>query len=118
MSCILGDKISLNEAEPFIFSGKEIPESRLNQISLGADFVIGDTYQEMIPATEIAIGPLTKTQLLDYLPNGKKTQMLAFLQNYFIPFETDTLTSLQVQEKGFLLNDSPTDARLGYSCFL
>ena len=120
MSCILGNEISLNEAEPFTFSGKEIPESRLNQISLGADFVIGDTYQEMIPATEIAIGPLTKTQLLDYLPNGKKTQMLAFLQNYFIPFEADTLTSLQVQEieKDFLLNDSPADARLGYSCFL
>jgi type VI secretion system protein ImpH len=119
-SCILGNEVTLKEADPLTFSEKELPESRLNEVALGADFVIGNTYQELSPATEIVIENLTKIQLLDYLPEGKKTMMMTFLQNYFIPFENDTRTTLALQEteKDFILTDQATDARLGYSCFL
>lgn len=84
---------------------------------LGLDWIVGDQLDAGLPAWVVSVGPLRQSELVHYLPEGRKRRMLSLLTEYFIPLEIDTSFVFLVDEKSrdFILDTGPAASRLGYS---
>jgi type VI secretion system protein ImpH len=135
---ILGDVVSLRDIsprkhvippqQPVNQTGKDkdgkdkkAKRTSLGHQSLGQDFCLaGGFYQELIPAIEVSIGPLSMKTTDEYLPQGNKTKILNYMIQNFIPFECDVVINIEIakDQQTFLLSDDGSGSALGYTAFL
>jgi type VI secretion system protein ImpH len=106
---ILNDHVGIFESAPVRHEVTETGNSILNNVYLGADFVIENSFSEVAPCLEIHITPSRQEDLIQYLEGGVKMKMLEFLLGYFTPFENDVRIHLVSGEK-FTLAEDPHHA--------
>lgn len=90
---------------------KNIPA---DEVRLGDNAIIGDKFQDDMPALQVEIRGVTYPDLPDYLEDGKNRRILEdLLYSYFIPLDIPITTKIVVTEDalGFNLGE----AVLGYN---
>ncbi len=109
---ILNDRIEIFESAPLTHIQVETGEKGLNDVHLGVDFVIEETYHEVALSLDLSVYPSKPEDITGYLEGGIKLKMLHFLLNYFLSFENDITINI-VSEEVFVLTEDPHHARLG-----
>jgi hypothetical protein len=112
LESILNDRFEIIESPPLNHTVPETGPEELNNVYLGADFVIGDNYREVSSGLDIYIHPTEADDIISYLEGGQKQKMLQFLLDYFIPFDCDATTHI-VSDEIFELRDVTSYSRLG-----
>lgn len=89
----------------------EIPNSDLpsNEMRLGDDAIVGETFKDDMPALEVIIKGVTYSDLPEFLPGGAKRRILEeLLYNYFLPLDVAVITKIKVTEDtlGFDLGEA------------
>lgn len=110
---ILQKPVNLNFVPPVELSRAE-EAGIANGSKLGADIVLGDTFQDDIPALEVIIKGITNRDLPDFMPEGINRRLLEdLLYSYFLPLDLFVITKIEVTEdsKGFTFGN----AILGYN---
>lgn len=95
-------------------------DQRLNQMTLGLDSVLGNTFVLSIPHLEIHIGPLSAKDFHSFLPLGEGHQLLKLLQDFFFPshVHTDLKLTMQRSENKFSINEKSNISYLGYNTYI
>jgi len=117
---VLKTRVSITETCPVERKMPAGMQKTLGRFTLGVDMVTGNTFNDGDPAVEIRIGPVASSQVRDFIPGGKSLEIIDILISYFIPVETDVVTSVTVdpQSFGFTLGKSPETNRLGFNTSL
>lgn len=112
---VLGVDLTLIPGEPFYSISPTTEKICLGDIMLGADSCLGNCRVDVETAIHIVIGPIRKSQLTDFLPNGQAFKVLRLLQKYFLPMECSVNLEivLKKEEEVLILSDSQTDGVLG-----
>lgn len=66
---------------------------------LGTETVLGNMVDDGTYRWVLNVGPLTKSAVKDFLPNGTKFNLLKIIERIFIPIEVDFMTNLTLQTK-------------------
>jgi len=85
-----------------------------NEMRLGDNAIIGDKFQDDVPALEVFVKGVTYNDLPDFLEDGKKRKLLEdLLYSYFIPLDVPVSTKIIVTDDalGFTIGE----AVLGYN---
>jgi type VI secretion system protein ImpH len=114
---ILNDRIDIFESAPLTHTLVETGEKCLNDVHLGVDFIIEDTYYEVASSLTVSVCPSIPEDLAGYLEGGIKLKMLRFLFNFFLPFESDVTIDIVSGEK-FELNEESHHSRLGITTII
>lgn len=110
---VLQKPINLKFAAPVRLENPD-KEMSINEMKLGENAIMGDEFQDDMPALEVEIRGVTYSDLPDFLENGKKRKILEeLLYSYFIPLDISLITKIIVTEDalGFQLGE----AVLGYN---
>lgn len=120
LSLLLKNDVAI-EADQFSASETSKYQSQLGNTTLGADTVAGNRVVPDHFLMQLAIGPISKKELLLYKNNGWKKDALQTIINFFIPVEWDVVLQFEIREgdaESFFLNKNQPDARLGYTTTL
>ena len=120
LESVLGDSVTLRLVAPIQHPVPAAGIPGLGRVRLGTDFVLGHVYDAMVAATEVTVRVSSNERLPDYLPGGKNRRVLDFMFAYFMPFETDVVTVVELasETQAFILSEATHTGRLGFSCFL
>jgi len=80
----------------------------LGNSKCGNDFVLGSTYEENESVVVFNIGPISDNEVVFYLENGHKNNLLKCFVSYFLPFqyESEFVIGVSANDSGFSLNNS------------
>ncbi|MEM9836462.1 MAG: hypothetical protein AAF828_08165, partial [Bacteroidota bacterium] len=93
---VLRKPIELNLIAPLTYHVEE-KGPPLSDRRLGNDTLLGDHFQDDIPALEVTIKGITAPELEDYLESGKKLRVVEdLLYSYFLPLEVAVITKVLV----------------------
>ena len=88
-------------------------ESLIGSSGLGIDqcgnsFITGNELEENISVLNFSIGPISESEIVYYLDNGRKRNLLNCFVSYFIPvqYETEFVINIIASGSGFSLNNS------------
>jgi type VI secretion system protein ImpH len=117
---ILGEPISIVFGDALVIKANNAKVATTKQVRLGDDFVMGDTFTELMHSVQINIGPISNSSLVDYLPGGKREKLLQLLINNFIPFEWDLVLNFEIDknQRTFSISDDLSASRLGFNAFI
>jgi type VI secretion system protein ImpH len=117
---ILGEPVSIQFGDALVIKAAGAAAATAKQVRLGDDFIMGDTFTELMPSVQITIGPISNTSLTDYLPGGKREKLLQLLLNNFIPFEWDMVLNFEIDknQRRFFITEDAGASRLGYNAFI
>lgn len=117
---ILGTKVEISERTGIGLKSVDACEMQEGKLTLGVNFVCGTSYHSDKPLVNIAIGPLTAAQFQEYLPGGKGLEIVAFLNDYYLPFDVDVQTSIvaDTTAKPFVLSENNEMIRLGHTTYI
>ncbi|WP_375443584.1 hypothetical protein [uncultured Fibrella sp.] len=92
-------------------------QPRLGATRIGIDWIVPPALEVIDEGgiVQLAIGPLTTTQLIDFLPGGIGWRYVSLLAGYLFPVDADYLV-VPIPEAGkafFTLADNTTTGRLG-----
>lgn len=93
----------------------------LGEASLGVDTIIGTPlWLDQNRRLKINVGPLSSSQMKEYIPNGRKRKIVDFLCGLLVPIEIDWQLVLLTEKSavGFQLNPSNEAALLGFTTVL
>ncbi len=112
---VLGVEVALIPDEPYYCAKPTTHEMKLGEVMVGADACLGNCRVDVESALHIVIGPLRKSQLKDFFPNGQAFKAIELLQKYFLPVEcvVDIQLVLKEEEERLILSDSELDGVLG-----
>jgi type VI secretion system protein ImpH len=118
--CILGEPVAITFGDALVFKATDTPATTIKQVRLGDDFIMGDTFTELMPSAHITIGPITNSSLVNYLPGGKREKLLQLLLDNFIPFEWDLVLHFEIDknQRTFSITEDAATSRLGYTAFI
>ena len=93
---------------------------RMNEMTLGLDSVLGNSFNLPISHLEIKIGPLASKEFHSFLPLGEGHQLLKLLQDFFFPahMETRLKLSMQRNDNKLSLNEKSNISYLGYNTYI
>jgi hypothetical protein len=99
---ILGVPVSIRTIPPLThlitLTDTDVPTPNdLSKAELGS-FALEGVYQDTMPAYEISVGPLPPSRLNEFLANGKSRKVMDLLIEYFMPYETDVVDHLLVED--------------------
>ncbi len=118
---LTGQKITISEEASPLYELPVSLQKRLGDGLLGQDFVLGSSYSDGVPAVRICLEELSPSDIIDYLPNGPKREILEneFLA-YLMPLETPFSIELsgKASEGSFELSHDNENNVLGYTLFL
>jgi predicted component of type VI protein secretion system len=114
---ILGLKVDICEHTAPVLKNVDAIEMRDGKLMLGVNFVCGNSFCGDKPSVNIAIGPLTTAQFQEYLPGGRGMEVIAFLNDYYLPVDIDVQMSIVADATGkaFVLSENEEVPRLGYT---
>jgi predicted component of type VI protein secretion system len=117
LESILLDKVTIAMAPPL---SQHIQDMNLGTGRLGADTVLGEYIQDVLPSFEITVFLSHPEYISAYLPGGTKIALLQWLLTYFIPFEQEFIILIEAgrQQHTFFLSEEAYTSRLGYTTFL
>lgn len=117
---ILGEPVSITFGDALAIKANNVKIATTKQVRLGDDFVMGDTFTELIASANINIGPISNSSLVDYLPGGKREKLLQFLLNNFIPFDWDLVLNFEIDknQRIFSIAEDMSASRLGFNAFI
>lgn len=110
----------------------EIWENGLGDLCMGLDFVLsGGEYQETIPSIILKVGPVSNSELGDFMQNnlgekmykGTNRMILDYLVEIFMPYEADTVIEIVPaprQAHAFVLDNVELEAgsHIGFDAYL
>lgn len=122
---VLGQPVRLRVASPLrhvlpVSPGNglsAVAGSKLGNLALGCDLVLGGEYQETLPVLEISLHGLSVVELEAYLSGAWPAKALALLCEYFLAFETDVIVCYEMAavEASFRLGEGEEAAVLGFT---
>jgi type VI secretion system protein ImpH len=117
---ILGEPVSIQFGDALVIKANNATPATTKQVRLGDDFIMGDSYTELMRAAYITIGPISNSSLVDYLSGGKREKLLQLLLNNFVPFEWDLVMNFEIDknQRSFSIAEDRSASRLGYNAFL
>jgi hypothetical protein len=90
---------------------------RVGGILLGVDSVLGTPFWDGTRQLRLTVHLFSKNDLPGFLPGQRKWRQLERLCAWFLPVEPDWDIRVETppQERSFVLDNDPKEARLGYS---
>ncbi len=121
---ILNEKVNIRFGNNI--NGLETTEpqtsNKLGKTTLGVNSVCGNFANGFIGKLVFIIGPVTNTEMTDFLNSGDAKKLIECFYKYVVPVELDVETQLifEKQENEFILTDSSEEASvfLGLNTFL
>jgi type VI secretion system protein ImpH len=104
---------------PSVFKELDQLETKLGDGVLGVNFIAGRV-NEQEDDLVINVGPLTASQMLEFLPGTRSAEALDVLLSYFIPLQTTVITSYLVgpDDQKTVLGFEADNACLGFTTYL
>lgn len=94
-------------------------QTSLGKAALGIDFIAGQLIE---PEEElyVAVGPLSASKMIDFLPGERSAICIDVLLSYFIPMQTGVNVNLLATpaSKKIIIGAQQENARLGYTTYL
>lgn len=87
---------------------------------LGLDWFLGNCFSECESSFKVIIGPVSVSQVRDFLPLGPKRKKLDRILNHCVPGQLrwNVALELKQKEKNFTLGETTPNCVLGYSAYL
>jgi len=119
MQSVLGVKVELSHKQSN-YLVKSNSQSRLKEMTLGIDSILGNSFNLPVPHLDIKIGPLAVKEIESFLPNGEAYDLLKLLQDFFIPANQYTHLKLIIHrnENRLVLNESTNISYLGFNTYI
>ena len=93
---VLNKPVDLSFVKPLEYSVPKTEESE-REAYLGGEFILGDSFRDDVPALEITVKGITKSELPGYLEGGDNLRILKeLLFSYFIPLAVPVVLDFEV----------------------
>lgn len=114
---VLGIPVSFEKkSSKTVFPDRNVTKP-LGEMRLASDFILSQGFTMGNTHLYIKFGPIPETRIPEFLPAGKATKVISYLNEYFIPFDWDVSMACVIagQHSRFILGDELTGARLDYT---
>ena len=94
-------------------------QTSLGQAALGINFIAGQLI-EPEEELQVAVGPLSASKMIDFLPGQRSAVCIDVLLSYFIPMQTGSRINLlaDAASQKLVIGAQQDNARLGYTTYL
>jgi len=94
-------------------------QTSLGDAALGINFIAGQLI-EPEEELQVAVGPLSASKMIDFLPGGRSAICIDVLLSYFIPMQTGSRINLlaDAASQKLVIGAQQDNARLGYTTYL